>query len=51
MSSLEQAPDHVKLAVDLILLLEQQNLPAATLLAALKLVVKDTENKLAGALE
>ncbi|MCC5451593.1 DUF2496 domain-containing protein [Rheinheimera sp. UJ51] len=49
MSSLEQAPDHVKLAVDLIVLLEQQQLPAATLLAALKLVVKDTENKLVAA--
>ncbi len=40
------APDHVKLAVDLIVLLEQQQISATTILAALELVKQDTEKKL-----
>ena len=44
--SLENAPDEVKLAVDLILLLEENRIPAATVLAALQIVRRDYENKL-----
>ncbi|AFJ47928.1 pleiotropic regulatory protein RsmS [Shimwellia blattae] len=39
--SLEQAPDEVKLAVDLIMLLEQHQIPTATVLAALDIVRQD----------
>lgn len=39
--SLEQAPDEVKLAVDLIMLLEQHQIPNATVLAALEIVRQD----------
>ena len=38
---LTQAPVEVQLAVELIMLLEQQQLPTATVLAALKLVMAD----------
>ncbi|MEO3878342.1 YbaM family protein [Rheinheimera fenheensis] len=38
---LEQAPEHVKLAVDLIMLLEQHQLQPHTVLQALALVKKD----------
>lgn len=36
--SLENAPDEVKLAVDLIVLLEENRLPARTVLRALEIV-------------
>jgi len=45
--SLQQAPAHVVLAVDLIELLENNQLPAATVLAALPLVQQDYQRKLA----
>ena len=45
-SSLENAPTHVKLAVDLIMLLEQHELPAEDVLAALEIVKSDFQNKL-----
>lgn len=44
--SLENAPDEVKLAVDLIYLLEENRIPAETVLAALQIVRRDYENKL-----
>ncbi|QXO64720.1 MULTISPECIES: pleiotropic regulatory protein RsmS [Morganella] len=44
--SLENAPDEVKLAVDLICLLEENHIPAETVLAALQIVRRDYENKL-----
>ncbi|HAT8501243.1 TPA: pleiotropic regulatory protein RsmS [Vibrio vulnificus] len=43
---LEQAPDEIKLAVDLIYLLESNDVDAATALAALKIVQQDLESKL-----
>ncbi|MBK5142942.1 pleiotropic regulatory protein RsmS [Budviciaceae bacterium BWR-B9] len=39
--SLEQAPEEVKLAVDLIYLLESNQIDAKTVLAALKIVEQD----------
>ncbi|MEA1065781.1 pleiotropic regulatory protein RsmS [Erwinia sp. HR93] len=39
--SLKQAPDEVKLAVDLIMLLEQHAIPTQTALAALDIVRED----------
>jgi hypothetical protein len=42
---LAQAPQHVKLAVDLIMLLEQHQLDANTVLQALDIVKKDFELK------
>lgn len=45
--TLENAPDEVKLAVDLIMLLEENRLPAQTVLAALAIVQRDFEKKLA----
>lgn len=44
--SLENAPDEVKLAVDLIVLLEENRLPARTVLRALEIVMRDYVNKL-----
>lgn len=44
-SALDNAPNHVKLAVDLIMLLEQHDLDAKTVLQALNIVTKDFENK------
>lgn len=44
--SLENAPDEVKLAVDLIMLLEKSQLPPQTVLDALAIVKRDYENKL-----
>lgn len=41
--SLENAPDEVKLAVDLIVLLEENRLPARTVLRALEIVMRDYE--------
>jgi hypothetical protein len=43
---LAQAPTEVQLAVDLIMLLEQQQLPVATVLAALTIVQKDFQRQL-----
>lgn len=45
-NNLENAPTHVKLAVDLIMLLEQHELPAEDVLAALEIVKSDFQNKL-----
>ena len=42
-TSLEQAPDHIKLAVDLIDILEQANLSKETVLKALEIVKNDSE--------
>ena len=44
-TQLEQAPEHIKLAVDLILLLEQHQLDTETVLQALKVVQADFEHK------
>ena len=44
--SLENAPDEVKLAVDLIMLLENHEIPAETVLKALEIVRRDIEGKL-----
>lgn len=41
--SLENAPDDVKLAVDLIVLLEENQIPARTVLRALDIVKRDYE--------
>lgn len=43
---LNQAPPAVQLAVDLILLLEQNQLDPATVLAALPIVTQDFQRKL-----
>lgn len=45
--SLQQAPAHVVLAVDLIELIENNRIPAATVLAALPLLQQDYQRKLA----
>ncbi|MBK0032163.1 pleiotropic regulatory protein RsmS [Erwinia sp. S43] len=45
--SLENAPEEVKLAVDLIMLLEENQLEPETVLAALAIVQRDFERKLA----
>ncbi|HKN04898.1 MAG TPA: pleiotropic regulatory protein RsmS [Buttiauxella sp.] len=39
--SLDTAPEEVKLAVDLIMLLEQHEIPTETVLAALEIVRQD----------
>lgn len=44
--SLENAPDEVKLVVDLIMLLENHEIPAETVLKALEIVRRDFEGKL-----
>ncbi|MDI3359890.1 pleiotropic regulatory protein RsmS [Lelliottia sp. V89_10] len=44
--SLENAPDEVKLAVDLIMLLENHDLAPETVLKALEIVRRDFEGKL-----
>ena len=41
--SLENAPDEVKLAVDLIMLLENHEIPVETVLKALEIVRRDFE--------
>ncbi|MBJ7549951.1 pleiotropic regulatory protein RsmS [Marinomonas ostreistagni] len=43
--SLETAPDHIKLAVDLIALLEENEIPNETVIAALEIVLSDYRNK------
>ncbi len=45
-SPLENAPDDVKLAVDLIYLLESNGIDPQVALSALKIVQTDLENKL-----
>ncbi|MCW1876074.1 pleiotropic regulatory protein RsmS [Erwinia sp. INIA-01] len=45
--SLENAPEEVRLAVDLIMLLEENQLEPETVLAALAIVQRDFERKLA----
>ena len=42
---LEQAPTHVKLAVDLIMILEQHDVEPEEVLKALDIVKSDFENK------
>ncbi len=42
---LDQAPEHVKLAVDLIMLLEQHQLDTETVLRALTIVQRDFTKK------
>jgi hypothetical protein len=44
--SLENAPDEIKLAVDLIMLLENHDIPAETVLKALEIVKRDFEGKI-----
>lgn len=44
--SLENAPDEVKLAVDLIMMLENHDLAPETVLKALEIVRRDFEGKL-----
>lgn len=43
--SLEDAPDEVKLAVDLIMLLEEHTIAPETVLKALEIVQRDFERK------
>jgi hypothetical protein len=45
--SLENAPDEVKLAVDLIMLLEEHEVAPDTVLKALEIVRRDFEKKIA----
>ena len=45
-SELESAPNYIKIAVDLIMLLEQNDVPAEDVLAALEIVKSDFEKKL-----
>ena len=47
--SLENAPDEIKLAVDLIMLHEENKVPAQTVLAALEFIRRDYENKVKSA--
>lgn len=47
--SLENASDEVKLAVELIMLLESHQIPAQTVLSALEIVRRDYANKLKNA--
>ncbi|RRZ93635.1 pleiotropic regulatory protein RsmS [Erwinia sp. 198] len=46
--SLESAPEEVKLAVDLIMLLEENQIAPQTVLAALAIVQRDFEKKARG---
>mgnify|MGYP004725845571 CR=1 FL=1 len=45
--SLENAPDEVKLAVDIIMLLEEHDVAPQTVLKALEIVRRDFEKKMA----
>ncbi|MEL0640454.1 DUF2496 domain-containing protein [Pseudoalteromonas aliena] len=45
-SPLDQAPTHIKLAVDLIMILEQHNVAPEEVLKALEIVKSDFEKKL-----
>ncbi|WP_260862947.1 pleiotropic regulatory protein RsmS [Citrobacter sp. Marseille-Q6884] len=49
--SLENAPDEVKLAVDLIVLLEDNQMEPETVLKALEIVKRDYEKKIQRHLE
>lgn len=44
-SGLATAPPHIKLAVDLIMLLEQQHISEADIVAALEIVLEDYRKK------
>jgi hypothetical protein len=44
-TKLAQAPEHIKLAVDLIMLLEQQQIDTDTVLQALEIVTRDFTQK------
>ncbi|QKJ86212.1 DUF2496 domain-containing protein [Paramixta manurensis] len=44
--SLENAPEEIQLAVDLIMLLEEHEIAPQTVLAALEIVKRDFEKKL-----
>lgn len=44
--TLDNAPEEIKLAVDLIMLLEENAIPPHTVLAALAIVQRDFEKKL-----
>jgi len=44
-SVLEQAPDHIKLAVDLIQMLEEADIAPATSILALEIVLKDLHRR------
>ncbi|MGK9173970.1 pleiotropic regulatory protein RsmS [Yokenella regensburgei] len=46
--SLENAPDEIKLAVDLIMLLEEHQVAPDTALKALEIVRRDFEKKIEG---
>ncbi|WP_312047021.1 pleiotropic regulatory protein RsmS [Erwinia sp.] len=46
--SLESAPEEVKLAVELIMLLEENQIAPQTVLAALAIVQRDFEKKVQG---
>ncbi|NRA22785.1 MAG: YbaM family protein [Oceanospirillaceae bacterium] len=43
--TLAQAPDHIKLAVDLIQMLEDANIDPSTSIAALEIVLQDVRRK------
>lgn len=45
-NSLNQAPEHIKLAVDLIMILEQHDIAPEDILKALEIVKSDFEKKL-----
>ncbi|MEI8675796.1 YbaM family protein [Pseudoalteromonas sp. Hal040] len=45
-NELDSAPNYIKIAVDLIMLLEQNDVPAEDVLAALEIVKSDFEMKL-----
>ena len=45
-SALDDAPEHVQLAVDLIMLLESNNIEPSLALEALELVKADLQNKI-----
>ena len=45
LSALETAPNEIKLAVDLIQLLEENELPLETTIQALEIVLNDFKNK------
>lgn len=47
-NTLENAPEHIKLAVDLIQILEESNIAPATALAALDIVIQDLQRKQQG---
>jgi len=44
-TSLDQAPDHIKLAVDLIQMLEEAKITPATSILALEIVLKDLHRR------